>query len=102
MKALRRLRNVAGLFKILRLEFVLQDDLDADNIPRNEALATLDVQSSPIDDPALVAALLSALFPNLQIIRHTTEFKEKWTQVMELIKIFTAVKRQEISFYKRN
>ena len=93
---MQRLRNVAGLFKTLRLEFdaskVLQDDLDADNITRNEALATLDVQSSPIDDPALVAALLSALFPNLQIIRHTTEFKEKWTHV----------RRQEISFHKKN
>jgi hypothetical protein len=92
--------------KTSRLNFdaskVLQDDLDVDNIPRNEALTTLDVQSSPINNPTLVAALLSAIFPNLQIIHHTTQFMQKWTQVMELIKIFTAVRRQEISMYKRN
>ena len=84
----------------LRLQFdasrPLQGDY-ADSVmvtARSDRLTTLDVQSSPIDNPTLVAARLSALFPNLQVIQ--AQGDEKWTQVEESVKIFTAVRRQEI------
>jgi hypothetical protein len=48
---------------------VLLDDLDLyGTFGCNEKLRELDVRKSLVDNPALVAALLSALFPNLQVI----------------------------------
>jgi hypothetical protein len=55
------------------------------NFPCNRKLVVLDVQKSSIDDPSLVAALLFALFPNLQAI-YAGEFTDKWTRVMESIR----------------
>lgn len=58
---------------------------DPDNIPCNRKLVALVVQKSSIDDPSLVAALLFALFPNLQAI-YAGEFTDQWTRVMESIR----------------
>ena len=60
---------------------MLPDLLDLDGVPCNRTLVVLNVQNSSIDDPSLVAALLSALFPNLQAI-YAGEFMVKWTRVM--------------------
>ena len=64
---------------------MLPDALDLDSIACNRKLEVLNVQNSLIDDPSLVAPLLSALFPNLRYI-YAEEFNDKWTQVMETIR----------------
>ena len=74
---------------------VLLNDLDLYGTFRcNEKLRFLNVRKSLIDNPALVAALLSALFPNLQAI-FAENFKEQWSQVNKSIEISTTVRKQK-------
>lgn len=65
----------------------VQDELDLGNIACNQKLRYLDVQTSPIDNPSVVAAVLYKLFPNLQTL-YSIKTREtwKWDQVRKSIK----------------
>lgn len=80
-------RALAELRLPLNTSNAVQDDFDLGNIACNQELRYLDVQTSPIDNPSMVAAVLYKLFPNLETI-YSIKTREtwKWDQVRKLIK----------------
>ncbi|KAF9002451.1 hypothetical protein BDQ17DRAFT_530032 [Cyathus striatus] len=94
-------------------------ELDKDNVPWSNVCATnltrLFVGNSPITNPALVAATLSAIFPSLEDILTISDdlddgdgdleqnptvqtMHDAWKQTEELVKMFSIVRTQERSY----
>ncbi|TFK32393.1 hypothetical protein BDQ12DRAFT_692519, partial [Crucibulum laeve] len=70
-----------------------------------EKLIFLDVGDSLIEDPHLVAAFLSDVFPNLRTIMSSPEDEESqelWQQAKELLPVFSNVRKQERAWANAN
>ena len=72
--------------------------LNPDGSPFSNNLTSLSVGDSPIDDPNLVAAFLSSIFPTISSVAAACEDEnayDMWTEVEGLLDIFEGDEQQE-------
>lgn len=90
--------NLQSLGIVFDARSVHLRSLNPDGGPFSNNLTSLSVGDSPIDDPNLVAAFLSSIFPTISSITANCEDEiadEMWTEAEQMLDIFDGEEHQE-------